>query len=145
MTQSLGDQLFFQWQNSFVTALVSERVLLDIDRRQDLVNFAATQSHALVSNDIAHFPIVPIFTFAKFDRVKELPLLTGSLTLRARLQNFIETNGGRISAGRSFHVPFSSGPNNYDYRYVTTHRQFEETFGTAQADLMRGVSMHNQE
>ncbi len=139
MTHSLFGKLFFQFGNSFVTGLVSEDILRDIDRRQELINFAATQSHTLVNNDLAHFPIGPIFTFAKFDKVKELALLTGSLTLLQRLQNFIRTNGGGVSAGRSFHVPFSSGPNNYDYRYVTTHEQFVDTFGITQAQLMRGV------
>lgn len=94
------------------------------------VSYARNQGTIAFNKGLNHLSGVPVFTFT--DTRSELtgPWVTGSSALLESLWRYIEDEGGQIGM-RPMFVPFSNGaqPDADALRFVTTERQFLETFG----------------
>jgi hypothetical protein len=101
-----------------------------------------------VNKGLAHISETPIFTFTVGDRVARSAWFTGSSELLALLREWVKSEGGAFREA-SFYVPFSNGCElgmhglervEDELKYVTTHEQFEKTFGVRYLDLVAKLS-----
>ena len=143
---------YYSCYNNGVNAIVSEEVLRDLEKRQEI--YKVFQGHS------AHFQTqeyevakaeglrglgLPIFTFVNPERFKTAPWCTGDTDLLTALQKQIQKDGGVLYI-TGFYVPFSngaecglSGPESVaaELAYVTTERQFRETFGVSIEECLK--------
>lgn len=145
MARSLEGARFYYNSNNGVHALTSE----DVERARDQCFKITTALTKSIPNH--HYSEIekvqrqvqrgmerhffPVFTFVPFKRLEEEPIYTGSYTLLKELKHYILTSGGHMKKG-GFYVPFSNGPLNHDYRYVTTDGEFEAVFGIMKEALL---------
>jgi hypothetical protein len=137
MARSLAGKIFYSYVNNGVDTIVSEDVLQALNRfRQIGDDITKELRHDLrpeVRTKIAEAMVhlcVPIFTFVRKSRLEKDPVYTGDRRLLDALTEYIGAQGGRVEQ-ESYYVPFSSGPEDHDYRYVTSDKQFFDTFGVS--------------
>lgn len=146
---------FYTCSNNGVTAIISEGVYQDIQKHVEIYKFFYTTDEkpdvdhkdrwrAALSTEATQHLTTPIFTFVRNDRFRGAPWFTGDDTLFKVICEHIRDNGGTIEH-RFFNVPFSNGAEvgmhgkeeiRYELAYVTTRRQFFETFGVELDDLI---------
>jgi len=97
----------------------------------------------VAADDATHHLNTPTFTFVRSERFNSSPWFTATDDVLDLLIEHIKKNGGRIEEA-AFYVPFSNGCElgihgkdamKSDLAYVTTSRQFRETFGISLTDL----------
>ena len=132
---------FYTIGRNNVVALVSDRVLANIYRKEEIL--AALKTHkGLKSAALAHLD-GPIFTFCLRGDAKDQPWMTGPVELVQRLKTYIyEHKGTVVHKPGGIYVPFSTWtPKKIrvnDLNYVTTPEQFEFEFGISIPDLLAG-------
>lgn len=142
MARSLKGKQFFICTNNGVKAIVEEKILRNMERRQDIERFVG---ESLV-RDLPQLPDIPIFTFGSRVSSCHAAVLTSNLAWFEELERYIKAMGGIIQGG-NFYVPFSNG---YEFRtkdrktrlaelrFVTSGAQFEETFGATPHETAYG-------
>lgn len=143
---------YYSCYNNGVNAIVSEEVLRDLEKRQEIYKVFWSHSAYFQSaefnsarRDGLRGLGVPIFTFVSPERFKTAPWCTGDNDLRDAVLKQIQKNGGDVYI-KSFHVPFSngiecglSGPESMvaELAHVTTEQQFRETFGVSIEECLK--------
>ena len=102
------------------------------------------QNHDAFFRAFGHIAQTPVFTFVTQERVGNSPWYTGTHDLHKALCRYIEREGGEVKELSSVWVPFSNGSerglHGFDsqvdeLRYVTSDRQFVDTFGVSAQQL----------
>jgi len=149
MARSLEGKAFFVGYNNGVTAIVTEDVLENRDKRLAILNALRKDNNPLPHIDriaekgLGHIPDSPIFTFARDERADNEPWFTGNNTFLQRVFNHIAKEGGQCIK-RSFWIPFSNGAEVglhgdeaqiEELRYVTTYQNFIDTFAIEEDEI----------
>ncbi len=140
---------FYYDYNNGVTAVVSEDVLGDIKKLVEIRRHFAERERekpfgddCFLSNSADQGIAAlgkPVFTFTRQERFRESPWFTGDTELMNALAEHLKERGDVFQRG-SFYVPFSNGcecglhgPDSmkHELAYVTTEKQFEDTFGVS--------------
>ena len=149
---------FYTCHNSGVTALVSDEILHNMicieHTIQELVGKRCVYQNlkldpeAIVSSikkGLHHLPTTPIFTFVKVERWRNSTLFTGNEFLLKTLIDHLKHDGHTVNPAE-FYVPFSNGKElgmhgveamTNELSYITSDRQFRETFGRDLNTLLR--------
>ncbi len=139
MARNLERQTFFVSMNNGVYGVVAADVFANLQRRAAIERRFPGLGDALLD-----LPTRPIFTFAKSERVVDAPWFSGTDNHFAMLRWHLEKQCGAYIEGGNFYVPFSNahelghaGPEvqRFELAFVTSNRQFEETFGTTLREL----------
>ena len=143
MARSLEGKSFFRNYNNGVYSLASEEVFRGREKAERILNHLCLAEEVEVLE--LPLPASPIFTFAHYDRVLESPWFTGHAEcLRKLIEHICEAGGSVLDSG--LHVPFSNGVEKgrfdraaqlAELRYVTSERQFAETFGITINEIHR--------
>jgi hypothetical protein len=155
MARSLEGRKFFHNHNNGVTSLLSEEVLRSMELRWEVegkvrkdlgLNLeikAAQEFIDAMNRGLQHIPVTPVFTFVSVERKPNSPWATGTTLIEAAIIAWIWEEGGQVQSGYGY-VPFSNGsesghhgPNalGRELQYVTTEKQFVETFGIGPREL----------
>ncbi len=140
---------FFVCNNGGVTATMSEDTRVDILKDLAIRTRLACKHHYTdisveLDRGLGHL-CVPIFTFVSTKRFTESPWFTGDSDLFNALVVYLESGGAEF-APWGFYVPFSNGMElgmhgeremENELSYVTTERQFQDTFGISRNELLQ--------
>ena len=143
---------FYVSTNNGVTGVVSEDVMRDINRRTLIakcfartdINFGEQLRLQRATRHALQHLSTPTFTFSREWRVNAQPWFTGSRPLLAALTQHIESMR-HVIVFANFFVPFSNGHEighhgreamAEEMGYVTTGRQFQETFGMSSVEIL---------
>jgi len=139
----LEGQRFIAGSNNGVYALAHEDYL----KRQNAI-LSALQLERDASREVRSYLSHlrgPIFTFVDEERYQRAPWFTGDRGLATVLFHYIHREGGTVVESGIF-APFSNGAEvgmhgaeaqRTELSYVTTEREFLETFGITVKELMK--------
>ncbi len=149
MTRRLEGKTFHIGDNNGVVGLIEEEVLEQrtfkghlISQLEDRVGLAYRPKVRIAVDD-ALPPDGPIFTFTNSDRNERSSWYTGDRKLLEKLLIYVKSEGAKIKQGGGY-IPFSNGYEiclagvdlmRSELRFITTKRQFIETFGISPEDL----------
>jgi len=164
MARRLEDQVFYTCTNNGVTAIASEEAVNELKRlfhlskvveeivdSRDLHGWEGREVRTLLAKMTVLQALdrlqLPVFTFVKGVRVQNQPWFTGDFGLYQVLCDYISAEGGR-ELPDSFYVPFSNGIETgmqglerigQELQFVTSRRDFLETFGISYGELLKRV------
>lgn len=143
---------FYTCSNNGVTALVSELVLADINKKNAIRQILNDDDHKVKGRDISeplseglkHLNTKPVFTFVRGERFAKSPWFTGGEDLISSLHQHLTEKCITVQEGW-FHVPFSNAAEigvhgdqarASELSYVTTEQQFIDAFGISIEELL---------
>ena len=148
MARRLEGRTFCECHNNGVTALAMEEAVAELDRLFEIGAAISTlgqighDERTAVNRALDRLRL-PIFTFAREERVRDEPWFTGDFRLYQVLCDYVRDAGGSQWPGH-FYVPFSNGDETnlhgrraqlQELRYVATNAQFVMTFGISLQEL----------
>ena len=144
---------YYLCNNNGVTAIVVEETYKDIMKNEMISSWFEERStkksheernlHAIVVCLATQYLSIPTFTFTHCNRASVSPWFTGDTKILIALIKHIKEMRGVLLDG-SFYVPFSNGSEiglhgvdsmRSELNYVTTQKQFRDTFGISISKL----------
>ena len=152
MARRLEGRTFCECHNNGVTALAMEEAVAELDRLFEIGAAISTlgqighDERTAVNRALDRLRL-PIFTFAREERVRDEPWFTGDFRLYQVLCDYVRDAGGSKWPGH-FYVPFSNGIEMGhrglqamcdELQFVTTRQQFRDVFGISYDELVERV------
>lgn len=149
---------FFINRNKNITAIISGDVWYDMAKIHEIHELFSCRDSQLphenrwranVIYGAADHLRIPTFTFQhNVLSGQEDPWVTGSEEELEALIHHIEKTGGKIVEREGWYIPFSNGSVTgihgkeamaREFKYITTTRQFRDTFGISRAELLARI------